>query len=48
MVRWGFLGAGAIARDALGPAVHAAHGAGLQAVGARDVERAGALRPVRA
>lgn len=47
-VRWGFLGAGTIARKALAPAVAAAHGAVLQAVGARDVERARALDPVRA
>ena len=46
--RWGFLGAGAIATDSLGPAVHAADGAVLQAAAARDVERAAALRPVSA
>jgi predicted dehydrogenase len=45
-VRWGFLGAGGIARTALAPAVHAAAGAILQAAAARDVERARALRPV--
>ena len=44
-VRWGFLGAGNIARTALGPAVHAAEGAVLQAAAARDVERAAALGP---
>jgi predicted dehydrogenase len=48
MTGWGFLGAGAIARDALAPAVHAAQGAVLQAVGARDVARAAALAPLRA
>ena len=47
-VRWGFLGAGGIARTALGPAVEAAPGAVLHAVGARDVERARSLGPVRA
>jgi len=40
MTRWGFLGAGNIARTALGPAVHAATGATLQAAAARDVARA--------
>ncbi|MDQ1680012.1 MAG: hypothetical protein QOI42_871 [Frankiaceae bacterium] len=39
-VRWGFLGAGNIARIALGPAVAAARNARLQAVGARDEGRA--------
>ena len=34
-VRWGFIGAGNIARTALAPAVHAATGARLQAVAAR-------------
>ena len=47
-VRWGFLGAGSIAVNALGPAVHAADGAVLQAAGARDVARAAALGPVSA
>jgi D-xylose 1-dehydrogenase (NADP+, D-xylono-1,5-lactone-forming) len=47
-VRWGFLGAGGIARNALAPAVAAASGAVLHAVGARDVERARALGPERA
>jgi xylose dehydrogenase (NAD/NADP) len=47
-VRWGFLGAGVIARNALGPAVAAADGAVLQAAAARDVERAAALGPVTA
>jgi xylose dehydrogenase (NAD/NADP) len=45
-VRWGFLGAGNIARSALAPAVHAAEGAVLQAAAARDPVRAGALGPV--
>ncbi len=43
MIRWGFLGAGQIARGALGPAVHAADGAVLQHAGARDLDRAAAL-----
>ena len=47
-VRWGFLGAGWIASKALAPAVHAAQGAQLQAVAARDVERARALAPAGA
>jgi D-xylose 1-dehydrogenase (NADP+, D-xylono-1,5-lactone-forming) len=38
-VRWGFVGAGGIAR-VLAPVVHAARGAVLQAVAARDPERA--------
>ncbi len=46
-VRWGFVGAGGIARAALGPAVHAAGGAVLQAAAARDPGRAAALGPVR-
>jgi len=46
-VRWGFLGAGTIA-NVLAQAVHAADGAVLQVAGARDVERARALRPVTA
>jgi predicted dehydrogenase len=47
-VRWGFLGAGFIARQALAPAVHAADGAVLQAVAARDLDRARRLDPVGA
>ena len=47
-VRWGFLGAGGIARTALAPAVASAPGAVLHAAGARDVERARALGPQRA
>ncbi|MCW2606121.1 MAG: hypothetical protein JWO60_814 [Frankiales bacterium] len=47
-VRWGFLGAGMIATNALAPAVHAADGAVLQAAGARDAARAAALGPVSA
>jgi predicted dehydrogenase len=47
-VRWGFLGAGNIARVALAPAVHAADGATLHHVGARDADRAAALGPRRA
>ena len=48
MIRWGFLGAGNIARRALAPAVHAAHGALLQAAAARDLRRAEALEPASA
>jgi D-xylose 1-dehydrogenase (NADP+, D-xylono-1,5-lactone-forming) len=45
-VRWGFVGVGAIARRALGPAVHCADGAVLQAAAARDLSRAQSLSPV--
>jgi predicted dehydrogenase len=45
-VRWGFIGAGGIARTALAPAVHAADGATLQAAAARDADRARGLGPV--
>ena len=48
LVRWGFLGAGSVATLALGPAVHAADGARLQAVAARDPRRARALQPAGA
>ncbi len=44
-VRWGFIGAGNIARTALAPAVHSATGASLVAVAARSAERARALGP---
>ena len=44
-VRWGLLGAGWIARQAIAPAIHAAQGAGLEAVGARDSGRARSLEP---
>jgi predicted dehydrogenase len=44
--RWGFLGAGFIARTALAPAVHAASGSVLQACAARDRNRALDLQPV--
>ena len=47
-VRWGFLGAGFVATRALGPAVHAADGARLQAAAARDPRRARALQPAGA
>jgi len=47
-LRWGFLGAGTIAREALAPAVHAADGAVLQHAGARDLARAAGLSPRRA
>ena len=43
--RWGFIGAGNIAHSALAPAVHAASGSVLQAVAARDVDRAKELEP---
>jgi xylose dehydrogenase (NAD/NADP) len=48
MIRWGFLGAGNIARTALAPAVRRASGAVLQAVAARDPARARSLEPVGA
>ncbi len=44
-VRFGFVGAGWIAHRALAPAVHAAEGAVLQAVAARDASRAARLEP---
>ena len=44
-VRWGFVGAGWIAHQALGPAVHCADGAVLHAVAARDADRARSLGP---
>jgi len=44
-VRFGFVGAGMVAGTALAPAVHAADGAVLQAVAARDPGRAGRLEP---
>ena len=44
-VRWGFLGAGFVASKGMAPALHAADGAVLQAVGARDAVRAAALEP---
>jgi xylose dehydrogenase (NAD/NADP) len=44
-VRWGFLGAGAVATNFLAPAVHAADGAELYSVAARDSRRAAALAP---
>ncbi|HMC68140.1 MAG TPA: Gfo/Idh/MocA family oxidoreductase, partial [Mycobacteriales bacterium] len=47
-VRWGFLGAGFIARQALAPAVHSADGVVLQAVAARDLDRARGLEPAGA
>ena len=46
-VRWGFLGAGFVASKGMAPALHAARGASLQVVGARDKGRAEALEPVR-
>ena len=47
-MRWGFLGAGFVASRALAPAVHAAPGARLQAVAARDRARAEGLEPQHA
>lgn len=47
-VRWGFLGAGMVARAALAPAVAAADGAVLHAAAARDPARAAALGTDRA
>ncbi|MCZ3389256.1 MAG: Gfo/Idh/MocA family oxidoreductase [Actinomycetia bacterium] len=44
-VRWGFLGAGFVASQAIGPAVHASPHALLQSVAARDAERAENLEP---
>jgi xylose dehydrogenase (NAD/NADP) len=46
-IRWGFLGAGFVASKGMAPALHAARGATLQVVAARDLERADALEPVR-
>jgi predicted dehydrogenase len=47
-VGFGFIGAGGIAQRALGPAVHAADGAHVQAVAARDKARAATLEPAGA
>ena len=44
-VRWGFLGAGAIAQTALAGAVHAAPNANLYAVASRDHARSWSLSP---
>jgi xylose dehydrogenase (NAD/NADP) len=44
-VRWGLLGAGGIARQAIAPAIHSADNARLEAVAARDVRRAESLEP---
>ena len=46
-IRWGFLGAGSIARKALTPAVHGAKNATLQAVASRDAIRSQSLEPVK-
>jgi xylose dehydrogenase (NAD/NADP) len=43
MLNWGFIGAGSIARNSVGPAVHAATDNRLYAVAARDPNRARAL-----
>ena len=47
MIRWGFLGAGWIAKTALAPALHAANNSTLHAVASRDTERSAALNPTR-
>lgn len=44
-LRWGLLGAGGIARQAIVPAMHAADGVELTAIAARDVARAQTLQP---
>jgi xylose dehydrogenase (NAD/NADP) len=44
-VRWGFLGAGAIAQTALSGAVHEASNAKLYAVASRDAQRSWSLSP---
>lgn len=46
-VRWGFLGAGSIARSSVGPAVHRSANGVLHAVAAREPARAASLGPVR-
>lgn len=45
--KWGFIGAGNIAKVALGPAVHNAKNASLYAVASRDPIRSAALNPVK-
>lgn len=44
-IRWGFIGAGGIARQSMAPALQAATGAELWAAAARDPERAKQLHP---
>lgn len=44
-VRWGLIGAGAIARDVIAPALHASSHATIRVVGARDYDRAASLGP---
>ena len=44
-VKWGFIGAGAIAQGALAEAVHDAHNAELYAAASRDAERSRQLSP---
>lgn len=44
-MRWGFIGAGHIAQKALAPACHAANNSVLQAVAAKDENRARKLEP---
>ncbi|MDQ1710237.1 MAG: hypothetical protein QOG49_1622, partial [Frankiaceae bacterium] len=43
--RWGFIGAGHIAETALAPAIHASETCVIQAVAARDIDRARSLEP---
>jgi xylose dehydrogenase (NAD/NADP) len=47
MIRWGFLGAGWIAKTALAPAMHAASNSTLQAVASGDAQRSADLNPIR-
>lgn len=44
-MRWGLLGAGKHAQESIAPAIHASPHAVLQAVAARDLDRARALEP---
>lgn len=43
-LRWGILGAARFARDHMGPAIHAAHGAELVALATSDADKAEAFR----
>jgi predicted dehydrogenase len=47
-IRFGLIGAGRIARNQIGPAIHAAQRATLYAAASRELARAEALRPERA
>ncbi len=44
-VRWGILGAARFAREHMGPAIHAAHGAELAALATSDPPRPRASAP---